>query len=66
MDRIAGSCGVLAWLMTRPGVVAPIASATTAEHVKDLVAATELELAQDALEVLSGASAARARVHGGR
>jgi aryl-alcohol dehydrogenase-like predicted oxidoreductase len=45
----------LAWLMTRPGVVAPIASATSIDHVKDLVAATELRLAQDAVEVLTAA-----------
>jgi aryl-alcohol dehydrogenase-like predicted oxidoreductase len=48
----------LAWLMTRPGVVAPIASATSIDHVKDLVAATELRLPQDAVEVLTAASAA--------
>jgi aryl-alcohol dehydrogenase-like predicted oxidoreductase len=48
----------LAWLMTRPGVAAPIASATSTEHVKDLAAATELKLAQDAVEVLTAASAA--------
>ena len=47
----------LAWLMTRPGVVAPIASATSPEHVKDLVEATKLDLSQDALERLTAASA---------
>lgn len=47
----------LAWLMTRPGVVAPIASATSTDQVSDLVAATELELPQDALELLTKASA---------
>jgi len=46
----------LAWLMTRPGIVAPISSATTTDHVKDLVEATKLELAQDAVEVLTTAS----------
>jgi len=43
----------LAWLMTRPGVVAPISSATSTDHVKDLVAATELILGQDALDRLT-------------
>jgi aryl-alcohol dehydrogenase-like predicted oxidoreductase len=63
LDMVAKEYGstparvALAWLMTRPGVVAPIASATSAEHVKDLVEATELELAQDAVEVLTASSA---------
>ena len=65
LDTVAKEYGstparvALAWLMTRPGVVAPIASATSTDHVKDLVEATKLELAQDAVEVLSGASAAK-------
>ncbi len=63
LDMVAKEYGAtparvaLAWLMTRPGVVAPIASATSIDHVKDLVAATQLELAQDAVEILSAASA---------
>jgi aryl-alcohol dehydrogenase-like predicted oxidoreductase len=61
LDTVAKEYGstparvALAWLMTRPGVVAPIASATSTEHVKDLAAATELELAQDAVELLTAA-----------
>jgi aryl-alcohol dehydrogenase-like predicted oxidoreductase len=47
----------LAWLMTRPGVVAPISSATNADHVTDLVEATELQLARDSIEQLTAASA---------
>ena len=50
----------LAWLMTRPGVVAPISSATSVDHVKDLVGATELKLSQNALAILTAASAPRA------
>jgi aryl-alcohol dehydrogenase-like predicted oxidoreductase len=63
LDTVAKEYGstparaTLAWLMTRPGVVAPIASATSTEHVRDLVAATELKLAQDAIDVLTAASA---------
>jgi aryl-alcohol dehydrogenase-like predicted oxidoreductase len=50
----------LAWLMTRPGIVAPISSATSTDHVKDLVEATKLELGQSALHRLTAASAAQA------
>jgi aryl-alcohol dehydrogenase-like predicted oxidoreductase len=50
----------LAWLMTRPGVVAPISSATSTDHVKDLVEATKLELGQDAVNRLTKASEPRA------
>ncbi len=48
----------LAWLMTRPGIVAPIASATNVSHVTDLVEATKLSLSQAALDQLTAASAA--------
>jgi aryl-alcohol dehydrogenase-like predicted oxidoreductase len=37
----------LAWLMGRPGVVAPIVGATRLEHVTDAVAATTLELTDE-------------------
>jgi len=47
----------LAWLMSRPGIAAPISSATTEEHVKDLVEATKLGLSQSALDRLTAASA---------
>ena len=50
MDRIAEECEAtlgqiaLAWLLTQPGVAAPVASATTADQVDDLVEAMETEL----------------------
>ena len=47
----------LAWLMARPGVTAPIASATSVEQLQDLVAATRLELDRSAIETLNEASA---------
>ncbi len=47
----------LAWLMARPSVTAPIASATTTEQLAELVASTKLRLDQDAIEVLNEASA---------
>jgi aryl-alcohol dehydrogenase-like predicted oxidoreductase len=47
----------LAWLMTRPGITAPIASATSVEQVRDLVDATRLELDRPSIEKLDSASA---------
>lgn len=47
----------LAWLIARPGVTAPIASATTPEQVDDLVEATKLELDVSSIERLDRASA---------
>jgi len=47
----------LAWLMTRPSVTAPIASATKPEHVAALVVATKLELTKSQIERLDTASA---------
>jgi aryl-alcohol dehydrogenase-like predicted oxidoreductase len=42
----------LAWLITRPGVVAPIVGATRIEHVTDAVAATSLELTDEECRLL--------------
>ncbi len=47
----------LAWLMTRPGVTAPIASATSLEQLQELLAATRVELDSDAVATLDLASA---------
>jgi len=46
----------LAWLMTRPGVTAPIASATTVEQLQELLSAATLKLDGEAMETLDGAS----------
>jgi aryl-alcohol dehydrogenase-like predicted oxidoreductase len=46
----------IAWLLTRPTVVAPIASATTVEQLGDLIKATELKLDEKAVELLTEAS----------
>ncbi len=46
----------LAWLMARPGITAPIASATNLEQLHDLLEATKLELDHDSLEKLNTAS----------
>jgi aryl-alcohol dehydrogenase-like predicted oxidoreductase len=47
----------LAWLLSRPNILAPIASATTVEQMEDLFAAADLELSADQLAELSLASA---------
>jgi aryl-alcohol dehydrogenase-like predicted oxidoreductase len=46
----------LAWLMTRPGVTAPIASATSLPQLEELFAATRLQLSRDAIALLDAAS----------
>jgi aryl-alcohol dehydrogenase-like predicted oxidoreductase len=46
----------LAWLMARPGLTAPIASATSVDQVEDLVASTRLDLDADAISALDKAS----------
>ena len=47
---------VLAWLMARPGVTAPIASATSLEQLEELVGATRLKLDEAAMDALNDAS----------
>jgi aryl-alcohol dehydrogenase-like predicted oxidoreductase len=47
----------LAWLIARPGITAPIASATSLDQLRDLVDATNLELDPASIETLNKASA---------
>ncbi|MBL0743895.1 aldo/keto reductase [Chryseolinea lacunae] len=47
----------LAWLIARPSVTAPIASATSVEQLQSLVKATALRLSPDAIATLDTASA---------
>lgn len=47
----------LAWLMQRPSVTAPIASATTVEQLRELVKAAELKLTPEDVAKLDAASA---------
>lgn len=47
----------LAWLISRPSVTAPIASATSLDQLHDLLGATELTLDQGTLDLLQQASA---------
>ncbi|MHB8475819.1 MAG: aldo/keto reductase [Steroidobacteraceae bacterium] len=45
----------LAWQIARPNITAPIASATTVNQLREMIAATELNLDQAALERLNAA-----------
>jgi aryl-alcohol dehydrogenase-like predicted oxidoreductase len=62
LDEVAGRYNAtpaqvaLAWLIARPSVTAPIASATNLDQFKDLVKATKLELDRQAIELLNRAS----------
>jgi aryl-alcohol dehydrogenase-like predicted oxidoreductase len=62
LDEVAGRYSstparvAIAWLLTRPVVTAPIASATSLEQLDDLIAATQLELDKDAIARLDAAS----------
>ena len=47
----------LAWLMARPSITAPIASATSVEQLNELAGATQLELDGESMEKLNKASA---------
>lgn len=63
LDEVAARRGTnpaqvaLAWLMQRPGLTAPIASATSLDQMADLVAATRLVLTEEDVRVLDEASA---------
>jgi aryl-alcohol dehydrogenase-like predicted oxidoreductase len=46
----------LAWLMARPTITAPIASATSPEQLQQLVSAIELKLNAASIELLNEAS----------
>ncbi|MFJ4849063.1 MULTISPECIES: aldo/keto reductase [unclassified Streptomyces] len=63
LDEVAAAHGAepasvaLAWVRSRPTVVAPIASARTPEQLPALLASAELELTAEELELLTEASA---------
>ncbi len=63
LDQVAEQCRsspasvALAWLMARPSITAPIASATSLEQLRTLIAATQLRLDRKAIELLDTASA---------
>jgi len=63
LDEVSARLGAkpahvaLAWLIARPSVTAPIASATSMAQLEDLIAGTRLELDRGAIEQLDAASA---------
>ncbi len=63
MDRVAAARDAtpaqvaLAWILARPGITSPIASATTVAQTRELLGAVELTLAAEEIEALDRASA---------
>jgi aryl-alcohol dehydrogenase-like predicted oxidoreductase len=62
LDRVAARTGAtpaqvaLAWQLAKPGITAPIASATTPEQLAELVKAATLRLDAEAVAALDAAS----------
>jgi aryl-alcohol dehydrogenase-like predicted oxidoreductase len=62
LDKVAGEYNTtqasvaLAWVMARPGITAPIASATSTQQLNDLAKAAQLKLSGEAIELLTTAS----------
>jgi len=50
------AAAALAWLMARPGITGPIASATSLQQLEELGKAAELKLSPEAIELLTTAS----------
>ena len=63
LDAVARHSGAapaqiaLAWLMARPGVTAPIASATNLDQLREILGAAEMRLDENAMNALDHASA---------
>lgn len=63
LDRVAGQQGIsvataaLAWLLSKPNIVAPVASASLEHQVHDLVAAASVQLSRHQVAELDRASA---------
>jgi aryl-alcohol dehydrogenase-like predicted oxidoreductase len=55
--RTARASVALAWLLARPAVTAPIASATSLPQLQELIDGTSLKLDQDSIDALDRASA---------
>lgn len=55
--RSAPAAVALAWLIARPGITAPIASATSVDQLNELMKSLELELGPSAIDLLNRASA---------
>jgi aryl-alcohol dehydrogenase-like predicted oxidoreductase len=50
------AAAALAWLMARPGITGPIASATSLQQLEEIGKAAELKLSPEAIELLTTAS----------
>src|SRR5574342_25037 len=65
VDKVAGKVGAtpaqvaLSWLAHRPGITAPIASATSVAQLKELLGGIDLKLDEEATATLDSASAWR-------
>ena len=63
LDEVAGAHGVavaavaIAWLLAKPGVSAPIASARTPQQLADVLPGVALQLSDDQISRLDEASA---------
>ncbi|MBD1394687.1 aldo/keto reductase [Mucilaginibacter glaciei] len=62
LDKVAGDYNAtpaavaIAWVMARPGITGPIASATSVHQLKELSGAAELKLSGESIELLTTAS----------
>ncbi|ASU34493.1 aldo/keto reductase [Mucilaginibacter xinganensis] len=62
LDKVAAEYGTtpasvaLAWIIARPGITAPIASATTVNQLDELIRSIQLNLNSDAIDLLNSAS----------
>ena len=65
VEKVASTVGAtpaqvaLSWLVHRPGITAPIASATSVEQLRELIGGVELRLGEEATAALDKASAWR-------
>jgi aryl-alcohol dehydrogenase-like predicted oxidoreductase len=63
LDHVAKRCNVtpaqiaLAWMIARPGITAPIASATNLDQLREILQAPEIKLDRDAIAQIDRASA---------
>lgn len=68
VDQVAGRLRLqqgqvaLAWLLSRPSVTAPIASATSMQQLAAMIAATQIKLDDEAIATLNEASIARSHI----
>ena len=54
--QVTQAAVALAWLMARPGITAPIASATSIKQLDELTKSASLKLSNDAVDLLNNAS----------